>query len=54
MVYTITALGIIVLIWGMYVSQDPIGLMGGMALYGYVHDVNGWLDPFGLSALGGG
>ncbi|WP_308860669.1 MULTISPECIES: RHS repeat-associated core domain-containing protein [Myroides] len=39
---------------GMYVSQDPIGLMGGMALYGYVGDVNGWLDPFGLSALGGG
>ncbi|WP_350328211.1 hypothetical protein [Myroides marinus] len=32
----------------MYISQDPIGLMGGMVLYGYVGDVNGWLDVFGF------
>lgn len=34
---------------GMYVSQDPIGLMGGMASYGYVHDPNDWVDVFGLA-----
>ena len=33
----------------MYISQDPIGLMGGMVLYGYVGDVNGWLDVLGLA-----
>ncbi|MTG99496.1 hypothetical protein GJV76_15470 [Myroides sp. BIT-d1] len=38
---------------GNYISQDPIGLLGGMVLYGYVSDVNRWLDVFGLSALGG-
>ncbi|WP_454986631.1 RHS repeat-associated core domain-containing protein [Capnocytophaga bilenii] len=27
---------------GTYISQDPIGLLGGKALYGYVHDSNGW------------
>ena len=32
---------------GSYISQDPIGLLGGMALYGYVHDTNGWIDVFG-------
>ena len=32
---------------GSYISQDPIGLLGGMALYGYVHDTNGWIDAFG-------
>ena len=32
---------------GTYISQDPIGLLGGMALYGYVHDSNGWIDVFG-------
>ncbi|TXI13345.1 MAG: hypothetical protein E6Q66_10085 [Pedobacter sp.] len=36
---------------GMYLSQDPIGLAGGMALYGYVHDSNGWVDVFGLSPI---
>jgi RHS repeat-associated protein len=35
---------------GMYVSQDPIGLDGGMTLYGYVLDTNGWVDFFGLNA----
>ena len=36
---------------GGYVSQDPIGLAGGMALYAYVHDPLGWVDPFGLTDL---
>jgi len=34
---------------GVYLSQDPIGLAGGLALYGYVHDSNSWVDVFGLS-----
>ena len=33
---------------GMYISQDPIGLAGGTALYAYVNDSNGWIDPMGL------
>jgi RHS repeat-associated protein len=33
---------------GIYISQDPIGLEGGLVLYGYVHDPNEWLDIFGL------
>ena len=34
---------------GMYVSQDPIGLGGGILnLYGYVDDTNAWIDVFGL------
>jgi RHS repeat-associated protein len=36
---------------GTYISQDPIGLAGGMAFYGYVHDSNSWVDPFGLAEL---
>ncbi len=32
-------------------SQDPIGLFGGNALYAYVHDSNSWVDIFGLSEL---
>jgi RHS repeat-associated protein len=36
---------------GAYVSQDPIGLMGGGALYAYVHNVNSWVDPVGLSSF---
>jgi uncharacterized protein RhaS with RHS repeats len=33
----------------MYLSQDPIGIEGGFALYGHVHDPNDWLDIFGLN-----
>ncbi|WMJ75625.1 RHS repeat-associated core domain-containing protein [Cytophagaceae bacterium ABcell3] len=33
----------------MYVSQDPIGLMGGDRFYGYVKDSNAWVDVLGLS-----
>ncbi|GIM57492.1 type IV secretion protein Rhs [Capnocytophaga canimorsus] len=33
---------------GAYISQDPIGLEGGLALYSYVHDSNTWIDIFGL------
>jgi RHS repeat-associated protein len=34
---------------GNYLSQDPIGLAGNNpTLYGYVHDVNFLIDPFGL------
>ncbi len=32
---------------GIYLSQDPIGLEGGFALYGYVGDSNKWIDVFG-------
>jgi RHS repeat-associated protein len=36
---------------GGYISQDPIGLQGGNpTMYGYVHDVNSWVDVFGLSS----
>jgi RHS repeat-associated protein len=35
---------------GRYISQDPIGLAGGLGQYSYVHDPLSWLDPFGLSA----
>ena len=34
---------------GTFISQDPIGLQGGMQLYAYVHDTNSWVDIFGLS-----
>lgn len=34
---------------GVYISQDPIGLNGGNpTLYGYVCDVNSWVDVLGL------
>ena len=33
---------------GRYISQDPIGLLGGITFYTYPHDTNEWVDPFGL------
>ena len=33
----------------MYISSDPIGLAGNNpTLYGYVQDVNAWIDVWGL------
>jgi len=34
---------------GVYISKDPIGLKGGIILYGYVPDTMSWVDPFGLN-----
>ncbi|MEO8179090.1 MAG: glycohydrolase toxin TNT-related protein [Deltaproteobacteria bacterium] len=39
---------------GGYVSQDPIGLAGGVALYAYPLEPNRRTDPLGLSATCGG
>lgn len=36
---------------GQYISQDPIGLDGGIQPYGYVYDPLTWCDPLGLSGL---
>ncbi len=33
---------------GMYISQDPIGLEGGLRSYAYVPDPLVWIDPLGL------
>ncbi len=33
---------------GRYISEDPIGLRGGLAPYSYVSDPLMWLDPGGL------
>ena len=39
---------------GSYISQDPIGLAGGILnLYGYVIDTNAWIDTLGLAGTGG-
>jgi RHS repeat-associated protein len=38
---------------GRYVSQDPIGLAGGIGLFQYVRDPSMGIDPLGLAALGG-
>ncbi len=35
---------------GTYISQDPIGLEGGMPQYNYSSDSNLWIDIFGLSS----
>ncbi|WP_420829460.1 RHS repeat domain-containing protein [Nannocystis pusilla] len=32
----------------LYLSPDPIGLLGGLQPDAYVHNPNGWLDPLGL------
>ena len=34
---------------GRYVTQDPIGLIGGVNLYSYVASPTTWIDPVGLS-----
>ena len=39
---------------GAYISQDPIGLMGGGNLYAYVGDPNICLDIFGLAKINKG
>ncbi|KQO22483.1 hypothetical protein ASF10_08895 [Flavobacterium sp. Leaf82] len=36
---------------GGYISQDPIGLLGGSASYKYVHDCNNCVDIFGLNPV---
>ncbi|TBO45257.1 RHS repeat-associated core domain-containing protein [Pedobacter kyonggii] len=37
---------------GNYISQDPIGLWGANpTLYGYVSDVNSWIDVWGLKSI---
>jgi RHS repeat-associated protein len=33
---------------GRFISQDPIGLVGGENLYGYAPNPMGWADPLGL------
>lgn len=39
----------------MYISQDPIGLAGGILnLYGYVDETNAWIDILGLAPWGRG
>jgi len=37
---------------GVYMSQDPIGLNGGMVMYGYVKSPNERIDPLGLMPWG--
>ncbi|CBJ80438.1 Complete genome; segment 11/17 [Xenorhabdus bovienii SS-2004] len=32
-----------------YISADPIGLLGGVNPYGYVHNPSKWIDPYGLA-----
>lgn len=39
---------------GTYISQDPIGLGGGLNFYSYVTDSNYWVDPFGLARSNAG
>jgi RHS repeat-associated protein len=34
---------------GRYISQDPLGVDGGLNLYRYVEDPLGWADPLGLA-----
>lgn len=36
---------------GVYISQDPLRLRGGLALYAYVRDALTAFDPFGLQTL---
>ena len=36
---------------GMFISRDPIGLMGGSNVFQYAPNPVGWIDPFGLAKL---
>jgi RHS repeat-associated protein len=36
---------------GGYISQDPIGIEGGIQLYNYVRNTNAWLDQYGLNPV---
>jgi RHS repeat-associated protein len=36
---------------GLYISADPIGLGGGLRLFGYAPSPTGWVDPLGLARL---
>jgi RHS repeat-associated protein len=38
---------------GIYISQDPLRLDGGLTLYSYVHNSNHWIDILGLAGTGG-
>jgi len=35
---------------GQFVTQDPIGLLGGTNNYQYVPNPTGWVDPYGLTS----
>lgn len=37
---------------GQFISQDPIGLLGGLNNYQYVPNPVGWIDPLGLACAG--
>ncbi|WAC70935.1 DUF4150 domain-containing protein [Roseateles sp. SL47] len=39
---------------GRYLTQDPIGLLGGFNSYQYAPDPTGWVDPLGLTKGKGG
>ena len=34
---------------GMFISRDPIGLLGGVNVFAYAPNPIGWIDPWGLS-----
>ena len=34
---------------GMFISKDPIGLLGGDNVFAYAPNPTGWIDPLGLS-----
>ncbi len=36
---------------GRFVSQDPIGLVGGINLFQYALNQSGWIDPLGLMGV---